>query len=146
VNTWLFYTFTRHVGIWKWCFMSANTSPKLELLLVLELSQTWSNAKDSRQHKCRTMLKLTKWINVDLTIPTYLMELFVEFFTSSLAVERWNLSFVSLLPSLFLKSIRENMITMILWFLNSRHSHTLFGMWFLTSAQPMFLFILPCKG
>jgi hypothetical protein len=81
-----------------------------------------------------------------LAVPTYLMLLFVEFFTSSWAVERWNLSSVSFLLSLFLKLIGENMITTILWFLNSRHSHTLFGMWFLTSAQPMFLFILPCKG
>jgi hypothetical protein len=31
-----------------------------------------------------------------------------------------------LLLSLFLKSIGENMITMILWFLNIRHSNTLF--------------------
>jgi hypothetical protein len=81
-----------------------------------------------------------------LTVPTYLMELFVEFFTSSWAVERWNLSSMSLLLSLFLKSIGENMIIMILCFLNIRHSSTLFGMWFLTSAQPMFLFILPSKG
>jgi hypothetical protein len=50
---------------------------------------------------------------------------------------------VSLLFSLFLKSIGENMI---LWFLNIRHLGTLFGMWFLTSAQQMFLFILPSKG
>jgi hypothetical protein len=47
----------------------------------------------------------------------------VEFFTSSWAVERWNLSSVSLLLSLFLKSIGENMI---LWFLNIRHLGTLF--------------------
>jgi hypothetical protein len=40
----------------------------------------------------------------------------------SWAVERWNLSSVSLLLSLLLKSIRENMVTMILWFLNLRHS------------------------
>jgi hypothetical protein len=79
-------------------------------------------------------------------VPTYLMELFVEFFTSSWTVERWNLSSVSLLLSLFLKSIGENMVTMILWFLNIRHLNTLFGMWFLTSAQPMLLFILPSKG
>jgi hypothetical protein len=38
-------------------------------------------------------------------------------------VGRWNLASVSLLPSLFLKTIRENMI---LWFLNIRHSGTLF--------------------
>jgi hypothetical protein len=46
---------------------------------------------------------------------------------------------MSLLLSLFLKSIGENMITMVLWFLNIRHSCTLFDMWFLTSAQQMFL-------
>jgi hypothetical protein len=61
-----------------------------------------------------------------LAVPTYLMELFVEFFTFSWVVERWNLSVVSLLLSLFCKSIGENMITMILWFLNIRHSGTLF--------------------
>jgi hypothetical protein len=79
-------------------------------------------------------------------VPTYLMELSVEFFTSSWVVERWNLSSVSLPLILFLKSIGENMLTMILWFLNIRHSGTLFGMWFLTSAQQMFLLILPSKG
>jgi hypothetical protein len=40
--------------------MSANTSPKLELLLVLEQSQTLSNARDARQHKCRHMFRLIK--------------------------------------------------------------------------------------
>jgi hypothetical protein len=45
----------------------------------------------------------------------------MEFFTLSWVVERWNLSSVSLLLSLFLKSIKENMIAMILWFLNIRH-------------------------
>jgi hypothetical protein len=45
-----------------------------------------------------------------LAFPTYLMDLFVEFFTLSGVVERWNLSFMSLLLSLFLKSIGENMI------------------------------------
>jgi hypothetical protein len=81
-----------------------------------------------------------------LAVPSYLMELFLEFFTSSLVVERWNLLSVSLLLILFLKSIGENMITMILWFLNIRHSGILFCMWFLTSAQPMFLLILPSEG
>jgi hypothetical protein len=70
----------------------------------------------------------------------------VEFFTVSWAVERWNLSSVCLLLSLSLKSIGEKMIAMILWFLKIRHSGTLFGMWFLTSAQQMFLLILPSKG
>jgi hypothetical protein len=37
----------------------------------------------------------------------------VEFFTMSWAVERWNLLSVSLLRSLILKSIGENMIAMI---------------------------------
>jgi hypothetical protein len=41
----------------------------------------------------------------------------VEFFTLSWVVERWNLSSVSLLLSLFLKSLGENMTAMILWFL-----------------------------
>jgi hypothetical protein len=45
-----------------------------------------------------------------LVVPTYLMVLFVEFFTLSWSVERWNLTSVSLLLSLFLKSIGENMI------------------------------------
>jgi hypothetical protein len=52
-------------------------------------------------------------------------------------VERWSLSSVSLLLILFLKAIGENMIAMILWFLNIRHLGTLFGMWFLTSPQQM---------
>jgi hypothetical protein len=64
----------------------------------------------------------------------------MKFFTLSWVVERWNLSSVSLLLSLYLKSIRENMVTMILWFLNLRHSGTLFGVCFLTSAQHIFLF------
>jgi hypothetical protein len=81
-----------------------------------------------------------------LVVPTYLMELSVEFFTLSWAVQRWNLSSMSLLLSLFLKSIRENVITMILWFINIRHSGTVFDMWLLTSAQQMFLLILPSKG
>jgi hypothetical protein len=45
-----------------------------------------------------------------LAVPTYLMDIFMEFFTLSWVVERWNLSSVSLLLSLFLKSIGENMI------------------------------------
>jgi hypothetical protein len=70
----------------------------------------------------------------------------MEFFTLSWVVERRNLLSMSLLLSLFLKSIGENMISMILWFLNIRHLDTLFGMWLLTSAQQMFLLILPSKG
>jgi hypothetical protein len=62
----------------------------------------------------------------------------VEFFTLSWAVERWNLSSVSLLFNLFLKMIEEKMVAMILWFLNIRHSGNLLGMWFLNSAQQMY--------
>jgi hypothetical protein len=84
-------------------------------------------------HPCSNLPNKSMWPY--LAVPTYLMELFMEFFTSYWAVERWNLSSVSLLLSLFLKLIGENMITIILWFINIRHSDTLFGMWFLTSAQ-----------
>jgi hypothetical protein len=70
----------------------------------------------------------------------------VEVFTLSWVVERWNLSYVSLLLSRFLKSIGENMIAMILCFLDIRHSDTLFGMWFLTLVQQLFLLILPSIG
>jgi hypothetical protein len=45
-----------------------------------------------------------------LAVPTYLMDLFVEFFTSSWVDETWNLSSVSFLLSLFLKSIGENIM------------------------------------
>jgi hypothetical protein len=51
------------------------------------------------------------------------MDLFVEFFTLYCVVKAWNHSSVSLLLSLILKSIKENMITMILWFLNIRLNH-----------------------
>jgi hypothetical protein len=147
MNTWLFYTFTWHIGARNWYFMSVNTFSKLKLSLDFEQSRTWSNARNLRQHKCRPLFKLTKWINLVIPCGHYLPHgAFVEFFTLSWAVERWNLSFVSLLLSLFLKSIRENMITIILWFINIRHSYTLFGMWFLTSAQQMFLFIVSSRG
>jgi hypothetical protein len=65
--------------------MTANTSPKLELLLVLEQSWTWSNARYSRQHKCRPMLKLTKWISAAIPCGPYLLHgAFVEFFSPCL--------------------------------------------------------------
>jgi hypothetical protein len=49
----------------------------------------------------------------------------VDFFTLFWTVETWNLSSVSLLLSLLLKSIGENMIIMIIWFLSLSHSGTL---------------------
>jgi hypothetical protein len=80
-----------------------------------------------------------------LVIPTYLMEHFVEFFTLPWVVEMWNLYYVSPTWPLF-KINRREYDTIILWFLDIRHSDTLFGMWFLNSAQQMFLLILPSKG
>jgi hypothetical protein len=84
VNTWLFYTFTQHVGSWNWCFMSANTPPNLELLLILEQCQTWSNAWHLREHKCRPILRLTRWINAAIPCNLYLPHgAFVKFLTLS---------------------------------------------------------------
>jgi hypothetical protein len=122
-------------------FYERQHIPKLKLLLILEESQTWCNAWNLGQHKCRPLFKLTKWINVAILCDRYLPQgAFVEFFTLSCAVEGWNLLSVSLLLSLFLKSIGENMVTKIIWFLNLRHSGTPFGVCFLTSAQQLFLF------
>jgi hypothetical protein len=58
-----------------------------------------------------------------LAVPTYLMELL---WNVSPCLGQFKVSSVSLLLSLFLKSIGENMITMIIWFLNRRHSGTIF--------------------
>jgi hypothetical protein len=46
-------------------------------------------------------------------IPTHLMGLFVEFFTLSWVVERWNLLFVSFLLSLFFKINQREYDTMV---------------------------------
>jgi hypothetical protein len=67
----------------------------------------------------------------------------VEFFTLSWVIERWSLSSVALLLSLFPESIGDNMI---LWFLNIGHSCTLFGLLFLTLAQQLFILILLSVG
>jgi hypothetical protein len=119
----------------------------------LNFCSSSSKAKPEAMHEIRDNTSVDPCLNLPnelmwsyLAVPTYLMELFVKFFTSSWVVERWNLSSVSLLFSFFFKSIGENMITMILWFLNIRHSDTLFDMGFLTSTRQMFLFILPSKG
>jgi hypothetical protein len=105
--------------------MSSNTSPKLKFFLVLEQSQTWSSARDLRQHKCRPMLKLTKWINVAIPCGPYLPHrAFVYFF--HLILGSWMVEcFVPCLSYLasFWNQSRENMI---LWFLNIRHSGTPF--------------------
>jgi hypothetical protein len=50
------------------------------------------------------MLRLTKWINEAIPCGPYLSrEALVEFFILSWVVERWNLSPLSLLLSLFIK-------------------------------------------
>jgi hypothetical protein len=48
-----------------------------------------------------------------LVVPTHLMELFVDFFTLSWAVQRWNLSSVSFLIILFFKINRREYDTMV---------------------------------
>jgi hypothetical protein len=76
-------------------------------------------------------------------VPTYLMEFWWNFLPCLgwLKDGTFHLCLSYLASSL--KSIKKNMI---LWFLNIRHSDTLFGMWFLTSAQQLFLLILPSIG
>jgi hypothetical protein len=80
-----------------------------------------------------------------LVVSTHLMEVWCNFL-SCLGWLKDGTFRVSLLPNHFLNSIRENMIAIILWFLNFRHSGTLFDMWFLTLAQQLFLLILPSIG
>jgi hypothetical protein len=48
-----------------------------------------------------------------LAVHPYVMEFFVEFLTSSWAVERWNLSSMSLLLSLFFKINQREYDTMV---------------------------------
>jgi hypothetical protein len=66
-----------------------------------------------------------------LVVHTYLTELLWNF-SPCLGRLKGGTFRLSLLLGLFLKSIGENMVTMILWFLNLRHSGTLFGVCFLT--------------
>jgi hypothetical protein len=116
--------------------MSTNTSPKLKLCLSSSKAKTeaMQEMRDNTSvNPCSNLPNESMWPY--LAALTYLMKLFVEFFTLSWVIERWNLSSVSLLLSLFLKSIGENMIIMILWFLNISHSGTLFFMWFLSLVQ-----------
>jgi hypothetical protein len=60
------------------------------------------------------MLRLTKWINEAIPYGPYLSHgALVEFFTLSWVVERWNLSYVSLLLSLFFKINQREYDTMV---------------------------------
>jgi hypothetical protein len=97
-------------------FCSSSSKAKPEAM-----QEIWDNTSVD---PCSNLPNISMWPY--LVVPTYLMELFVEFFPFSWVVERWNLSSVSLLLSLFLKSIGENMIIMILRFLNIRHLGTIF--------------------
>jgi hypothetical protein len=128
-----------------WCMKSTGASthpPSLNFCSSLSKAM-----QEMRGHtSVDTCLDLPNKLMLSyLTIPTYLMELWWNF-SPCLGWLKDGTFRVSLLLSLFLKSIRENMIAMILWFLNIRHSDTLFGMWFLTSAQQLFLLILPSIG
>jgi hypothetical protein len=87
--------------------MSANTSPSLNFCSSLSKakSEAMQEIRDNTSvDSCLDLLNgLMRPYSV---VPTYLM----EFFTLSLVVERWNLSSMSLLHSLFLKLIRDNMM------------------------------------
>jgi hypothetical protein len=90
--------------------MSANTSPKLKLLLVLE--QAIQEIRDNTS--VDPCLDLPNGlIKPYLVVPTHLMALFVEPFTLSWVDERWNLSSVSFLLSLFFKINRKEYDTMV---------------------------------
>jgi hypothetical protein len=113
-----------------------SSSSKAESKAMQEI---WDNTSVD---PCSNLPNESMWPYI--AVSTYLMELFME---KNLPCLGWSKgSSVPLLVSHFLKLIGVNMITIILWFLNIRHSATLFGMWFLTLAQQIFLLILPSKG
>jgi hypothetical protein len=78
-----------------------------------------------------------------LAVPTYLMELWWNFSPSLEWLKDGTFRLCLSYLASSLKSIEENMI---IWFLNIRHLGNLFGMWFLTLAQQLFLLILPSIG
>jgi hypothetical protein len=122
-----------------WAHWSA-TSAHCLLVFTYEISILWAPTRPPSLNFCSSsskarpeaMQEIQDNTSVD---PTYLIELLWKKITLSWAVERWNLSSVSLLLSLLLKSIGDNMVTKIIWFLNLSHLGTLFGVCFLTSAQ-----------
>jgi hypothetical protein len=124
--------------------MSANTSPSLNFCLSSSKAQPIAMQDIQDNTSVDTCLDLPNGLmRPYLVVPSYLMELWWNFSPCL----RWlkdgifHLSLSYLASSL--KSIGENMI---LWFLNIRHLGTPFGMWFLTSAQQLFLLILPSIG
>jgi hypothetical protein len=88
--------------------MSTNTSPKLKLLLILGQSQLEAMQEIRDNISVNPCLDLPNGLLMPyLAVPTHLMELFVEFFTLSWVVERWNLSSVSFVLSLFFTTNRR---------------------------------------
>jgi hypothetical protein len=113
--------------------------------LSLNFCSSSSKAKPEAMQEIWDNTSVDPWLDLPnglmrpyLVVPTYLMELWLNF-SPYLGRLKDGTFYLSLLLSL-LKSIGENMI---LWFLSIRHSGTLFGMWFLTSTQQLFLLILP---
>jgi hypothetical protein len=91
--------------------MSANTPPSLHFC------SSSSKAKPEAMQEIRDNTSVDPCLDLSnglmrpyLAVPTYLIELFLEIFTLSWAVERWNISSVSLLLILFLKLIGDDMI------------------------------------
>jgi hypothetical protein len=80
----------------------------------LNFCSSSSKAKPEAMQEIRDNISIDPYLDLPnglmgpyLVVPTYLMELLVEYFTLSWAVERWDLLFVSLLLSLSLKTIGE---------------------------------------
>jgi hypothetical protein len=95
--------------------MSANTSPP-----SLNFCSSLSKAKPKEMQEIQDNTSVDPYLDLlnrllrsYLVVPTHLMEFFVNFFTLSSAVERWNLSSVSFLLSLFFKINRREYDTMV---------------------------------
>jgi hypothetical protein len=97
--------------------MSANTSPKLEAMQEMR--------DNTSVDICLDLPNKLMWSY--LAVPTYFMELWWNFLPC--------LGWLKDETFCLWKSIRENMIAIILWFLNFRHSGTLFDMWFQPSKD-----------
>jgi hypothetical protein len=121
----------RHAPSLNFCSSSSKAKPKA-------MQEIWDNTSVDPYLDLPNGL-----MRPYLAVPTHLMELFVKIFTISWAVERWNISSVSFLLSLFFNINRREYDTMVHQHLALRHS---FCMCFLTSAQQMLLLILSSKS
>jgi hypothetical protein len=95
--------------------LSAPTHPP-----CLNFCSSSSKAKPEAMHEIRDNTSVDPYLDLPnglvrpyLAVPTHLMELFMEFLTLAWAVERWNLSSVSFLLSLFFKINRKEYDTMV---------------------------------